>query len=141
MYDVYLGGVVGNFWMQEFKEQVSSDISVFDPRIDGYDNFDDKELANQVAKEMTYMENECNLIVFYLNDHYEGVASLLAIGDCVGRGKIVIVCLDGDVWCKEKIKRYCEFRGVIVTETVEDLVTAVEEYLGQIELSAYDEES
>ncbi len=139
MYEVYLGGVVDNSWIQKFKEQVSNDISVFDPQIDGYDDFSDEELANQVAKEMAYMENECNIIVFYLNDIYEGVASLLELGDCVGRDKSVIVCLEGQVLGETKIRRYCEFRGVIVTNTIEDLVTTVEEYLGQIELSAYEE--
>ena len=139
MYDVYLGGVVDNSWIQKFKEQISNDISVFDPQIDGYDDFSDGELANQVAKEMSYMENECNIIVFYLNNCYEGVASLLELGDCVGRDKSVIVCLEGEVLGETKIRRYCEFRGVIVTNTIEDLVTTVEEYLGQIELSAYEE--
>ncbi len=141
MYDVYLGGVVDDFWMREFREQISNDISVFDPQVDGYEDLSEGELANQVAKEMIHMEDECNIIVFYLNDHYEGVASLLEIGDCVGRGKPVIVCLNQDVWGWEKIRRYCGFRGVIVVETIEDLVRSVEEYLGQIELSVYEEEA
>ena len=87
MYDVYLGGVIDDSWTQEFKKNISSDISVFDPQVDGYDDFDNHELANQIAKEMTYMENECNIVVFYLNHYYEGITSLLEIGDCVGRGK------------------------------------------------------
>ena len=59
---------------------------------------------------------------------------MLELGDSVAMDKQVVVCLDGDVQGKDKIKRYCEYKGVFVVTSLEDLITTVEEYIAQIDL-------
>lgn len=134
MYDVYLGGVSISSWREEFKDQIGDDITVFDPMIKDYDDLDRPEQVNQSAKELTYMQEKCNLVVFYLDLLWKGTSLLLDIGDCVGRGKQVIICLQGDVENKDKIERYCDFHGVLVVHSLEDLVIATEECLAEVEL-------
>ena len=134
MYDVYLGGALDSTYLSEFKKQISADISVFDPTVDNYEHLNDVEKANQVAKELIYMEEEAKLVIFYFNSKWQGVSSLIELGDCAGRGKSVIVCIDGEVEGGERIRRYCEFRGIIITDSLEDLITTVEEYMAQVEL-------
>lgn len=139
MYDVYLGGVSSPEWTEQFKSQIDNDISVFNPYIDDYENLNEFQTANQVAKELIFMERS-DIIVFYFNEEHKGISALLELGDCVGKGKMVIVCLLGDVDGKDKIKRYCDFRGVIICETLEDLVLTVEEYIAEVELCSYEDE-
>ncbi len=134
MFDVYLGGALDSVYLNEFKNQISEDISVFDPTVEDYDHLNNAQKNNQVAKELIYMEEESKLIVFYFNSDWQGVSSLIELGDCVGRGKAAIVCLDGSIKGEERIRRYCEFRGIIITDSLEDLITTVEEYMAQVEL-------
>lgn len=136
MYDVYLGGVTTPKWRKEFKDQVSSDISVFDPYIETYSNYDKHDKAEQIAREFYFM-SECKVIVFYL-DSKTAKSARLQLGDAVGNDKQVIVCLDGKVPGKTFIKRYCEFRGIILVESMEDLVSTVEECAAELELCQFE---
>lgn len=139
MYDVYLGGVSSPDWIETFKSQIDKDISVFSPYIEDYENLNEFQLSNQIAKELIFMERS-DIIVFYFNEGHKGISSLLELGDCVGRGKMVIVCLDGVNGSKKQIKKYCDFRGVIVADTIEDLVLTVEEYIAEVELCSYEDD-
>jgi len=40
--------------------------------------------------------------------------------------------LDGNVRDEEKIRRYCEFRGVIIVESLDDLIVSIETYLTEL---------
>jgi len=53
MYDVYLGGVTAPEWREEFKRQVSQDISVFDPFVE---DFKSKDKTEQIAREFYFMD-------------------------------------------------------------------------------------
>ena len=138
MADLYLGGIAEVDWREQFRMHISDDITVFDPMIDGYESLSDLELSNQVARELYYIE-ECNLIIFYINNKWKGASTLLELGDAVGSDKSVIVCLDGKIKGGNKIKRYCEYRGVHVVSTIDELVMAAEEYLSQEELANTEE--
>ena len=52
MCDVYLGGISDDVWRRTFKEEVSQDISMFDPMVENYENYDEFEKANQTAREL-----------------------------------------------------------------------------------------
>lgn len=132
MYDVYLGGVTAPEWRKEFRAHVSSDISIFDPYIETFAKYDKHDKAEQIAREFHFME-ECDIIVFYF-DSKTAKSARLQLGDAVGHDKQVIVCLDGKVPGKTYIKRYCEFRGIIMVDSVEDLVATVEECAAEVEL-------
>ena len=133
-FDIYLGGVSSKSWREELKKSVNHDITFFDPMVDGYDEFSDIQKVNQSARELFYLENGNKLIIFYFNSHWNGTSSLIELGDSVGRNKGVIVCLDGEVVGGEKIRRYCEFRGVLVVDSLKELISTVEEYLSEIHL-------
>jgi len=135
-YDVYLGGASTSQWREEFKTQISSDISIFDPLLDEYQDLSEEAKANETARQLFHLENGNTLIVFYLDFNWNGTSSLLELGDSVGRGKQVIVCLDGEVMGEDKIRRYCEFRGVMIVESIEELVAMTESYLAEKELCA-----
>ncbi len=133
MYDVYLGGVTTPEWREDFKSQISSDIEVFDPYLIKFEDLDITDKAEQSAREFYFME-QCNILVFYLDTQSPAKSVRLQIGDAVGRGKQVIVCLDGEVQGKTYIKQYCEYRGVILSESLSELIRTVEEYTAELEL-------
>ena len=142
MYDVYLGGQTTEEWREKFKDQISSDISIFDPLCKEFNTSDINEKSEQIAREFYFME-QCNLLIFYLNTIELSKSSRLQIGDAVGHELQVIVCLDGDVEGAEYIRKYCEYRGVVTTNSIEDLVLTVEEYaaeLAELESFSLDED-
>ncbi len=136
MYDVYLGGVTTPEWRKAFKAQISSDVSVFDPYIETFAKYDKHDKDEQVAREFYFM-SECDVIVFYFNSK-TAKSARLQLGDAGGNDKQVIVCLDGAVPGKTFIKRYCEFRGIILVESMEDLVSTVEECAAELELCQFE---
>jgi len=139
MYDVYLGGVTSPEWRKEFTSQVSSDVSIFDPYIQDYSKYKAKDKAEQIAREFYFMD-QCNILVFYFNAK-SAKSARLHLGDAVGRGRQVVVCLDGQVKGKTFIKRYCEYRGILLAESMEDLITTVESCAAELELCQFlDEE-
>lgn len=138
MFDVYLGGVTSPQWRKDFKEQISSDISIFDPYVDKFEEKSDEDQAEQIAREFCFMD-ECDVIVFYF-DSTIAKSARLQLGDAVGNDKQVVVCLDGDVPGKIFIQRYCEFRGVLLVDSLEDMIATVEECAAELELCQFDDE-
>lgn len=132
MYDVYLGGVATPEWRKEFKAQISPDISVFDPYVETFAKYDAQDKSEQIAREFCFID-ESDIIVFYF-DSKTAKSARLQLGDAIGNDKQVIVCLDGKVPGKTFIKRYCEFRGIILVESMEDLISTVEECSAELEL-------
>jgi len=133
MFDVYLSGNADTGWRNDFKDRVARDITIFDPIDPKYSSFDEDEKANQIAKELETIEDS-ELVVFYLCSEWKSFYSMLKLGDAVGRGKQVIVLIEPGTESEEKITRYCEYRGVLVVDNMEDLVENVEECLAQADL-------
>ncbi len=133
MCDVYLGGTSNSKWRDAFKSEICDDISIFDPFVDTYEHYNEEEQANQTAREFFHLER-CNVVAFYLDENWKGAMSLIELGDSVGRGKNVVVCAIGGARGTQKVQRYCEYRGVVFVESMEDLITTVEEFLAQIEI-------
>lgn len=140
-YDVYLGGLSKPEWRAKLKSEISSDIEIFDPLVKDYDASNPFQVHDQTAKQLYHIENGNTLVVFYLNDEWNGTSSLLEIGDSVARGKQVIVCLEGDVKEKDKIRRYCDFRGAMVVDTLDELTSTIETYLAEVELCSFSAEA
>lgn len=141
MYDVYLGGISVPEWRNEFKSQISSDISVFDPFIQTteFKKLKKHDKTEQVAREFYFMD-QCNIIIFYIDNTTLAKSVRLQIGDAIGRNKQVVVCLAGKVIGKKYMQQYCEYRGVTVVNSIEELVSTVEEYVAQLELCNQDEQ-
>lgn len=131
--DVYLAGYADGAWRDEFVRQISNDIDVFDPIIQGYDKLDTDEHANQVAKELELAETG-EMVVFYLDQNWKSYFSMLQLGDMAGRGQQVVVCIPNKIDSEQKIRWYCEYRGIAVVESLEDLVELAEEMLAEAEL-------
>ena len=129
MYDVYLGGATSSDWRKEFKSHISSDISVFDPYVKDLKTQDKSE---QIAREFYFMD-QSDLLVFYFNSK-SSKSARLQLGDAIGHGHQVVVCLDGKVKGKMFIKKYCEYRGILLEDSLEALVSTVEECAAQLEL-------
>lgn len=134
MWDVYLGGLSDHAWRDKLKSEISQDITIFDPMVDDYETFDESARANETARQLSTMQEKCAVIAFYLNSEWKGHSTLLEIGDAVGRGVQVILCLDGEVKDSEKIQRYCEFHGVLVVDSLDDLITTIEEYMAELSM-------
>jgi len=133
MFDIYLTGYTNTEWRTEFKNRIARDITVFDPIDPKYDSFNASQKANQVAKELKNIEDS-EVVLFYLCREWDSAYSMLKLGDAVGRGKQVIVLIDADTKSAEKITWYCEYRGVLVVNNMDDLIENVEEYLAQADL-------
>lgn len=131
-YDVYLGGVTTSEWRSEFKSQISSDISVFDPYVTDTSKWNGEDKGEQIAREFYFMD-QSSIVIFYFNEK-TSKSGRLQLGDAVGHEKQVVVCIDGKVPGKTFIERYCEYRGVLLVESIEDLVATVEEYSAELEL-------
>ncbi len=132
-YDVYLAGYPDVSWRKSFLSLVDEDVTVYDPIIDEYKDLNHKEKANLVASELESIEIS-EIIVFYLCKNWQSYFSMLQLGDAAGRGKQVVVCIADAIDSEEKIRRYCEYRGIIVVENLDDLASTVEEYLAEVEL-------
>lgn len=131
-YDVYLGGVTGTDWRRKVKRSLPKDTLFFDPMVKNFEKLDETGLNNQLAREFSNLENDNRVVVFYLNSEWKGTSSLLELGDVVGRGKQVVVCLEGRVRGKKDILRYCEFRGVLVVYTLKEMIEAVKGMLTEL---------
>lgn len=136
LYDVYLDGSFNPAWRNQFCDNLSDDIKICDLFEESYDQLDAVGKANLIAKELQFIE-QSQVVVFYLHPEWKSHFTMLKLGDAVGRGKQVIVCIEGAIESEEKIRRYCEYRGVVIVETLDDLITVTEEYIGQIELCQY----
>ena len=131
--DVYLAGYANEDWRDEFIKQISDDINVFDPIVHRYHEFSEEEYSNHVAKELELAETS-ELIVFYFDENWKSYFSMIQFGDIVGRGKQVIVCIPNKIESEEKIRLYCEYRGIVITESLEELIPSVESILAEKEL-------
>lgn len=77
--------------------------------------------------------------MFYFNTR-PAKSARLHLGDAAGRGKQIIVCLDGQVKGKTFLNRYCEYRGILMSTSVEDLITTVESCAAELELCQFDDD-
>lgn len=136
MFDVYLGGVSASEWRKEFKKQISPDISVFDPYVENFDASQEK--IEQIAREL-YFIDESNIIIFYIDNSVVSKSIYLQLGDALGNDQQTIVCLTKDVSESSYIRNYCEYRGVLITESIEELVTTTEEYAAEVELCNFED--
>ena len=130
MLSIYLGGVNTGTWRERFKKALAGKARIFDPVVEGFYNKEESEQYNLLARELFVMD-ECDICVFYLDDSDSGKSVRLKIGDAVGRGKQVVVCLEGDVEGNLFIRRYCDYRGVSLTFTFDEFVSVVQEYLSE----------
>lgn len=132
-YDIYLGGIFKKEWREKLKASLPC-VNICDPMVDDFDHEDVAKCYDQTAKQLYHIENGNLLVLFYLNSEWNGTITLLEIGDAIGRGKQVVVCLDGDVRGCEKIRRYCEFRGAILTYSIDEMIETVHGYLHEVKL-------
>lgn len=143
MFDVFLGGTAQDDWRREFKSAISSDITIFDPADFDCDK-SNESIANLTARELYHLE-ECETIVFYLlRDTPWTVIELVPImammTESVGRGLQVIVCRDEKDEDLSYLKLYFEFHGIHAVDSLEELITSVEENVAQVELCGVDED-
>ncbi len=124
MYDVYVAGIPEKTWREKFKEELSDDISVFDP------------LAQESIR---YDMKNAKLIVFYFNHYWNGDGTLLYLGDVIKASKPVIICTDGNIRSSKQMDRYSEQKNVTIVNSIEELVSTAEEYIAQMELCKVDE--
>ncbi len=130
MYDVYLGGVMTCDWREELKSRISTDISIFDPYLE---NFDEKEKVEQIAREFYFIE-QCDIITFYLDGSSDAKSVRVQIGEAAGQGKQVVICMTDDVNGFDYITKYCEYKGIPIVNSLSDLVTLVEECAAETDL-------
>ena len=135
MFDVYLGGILSKTWRKTFKEQIDKKNSIFDPYVKNFLKSDNFEKSEQIAREF-YFIDQSKIIVFYFNSSLSK-SSRVQLGDATGRGKQVIVCLDGRVPGCVYIERYCEYRGIFIVYSIEELVQTVNECLEQVKLCQF----
>lgn len=131
MHDIYLGGVNSPEWRKIFKSKISQDITIFDPYIEKLSTTE-KDKTEQIAREFYFLDY-CSVVVFYFNSQSTKSARV-QLGDAVGKGRQVIVCLDGKVSGKKFLKQYCDYRGVMLAESLDDLILDVEELINQLAL-------
>lgn len=141
MFDVFLGGTAEGQWRDEFKSGVSSDISIFDPK--DCDTLDEL-VADTTARELYHLE-ECNTLAFNLlkNEPWKVVEllpTMIMMTDSIGRGLQVIVCYDDQDKDFSYLKLYFEFNGVHTVNSLEDLITSIEENVAQLEMCGIDED-
>ena len=137
MLSIYLGGVNSGTWRDRFKKALTGQAKVFDPVVAAFYQREESEQYNLLARELFAMD-ECDICVFYLDESDSGKSVRLKIGDAVGRGKQVVVCLDGDIEGNIFIRRYCEYRGVSLTFSFDEFVGVVGEYLSEtMKVAAY----
>lgn len=136
MWDVYLGGISDPVWRKNFKDSISKDVKIYDPYIENYKKLKPPERQNQSAKELS-AQNNCAIIVFYLKKGWRGTSTLLELGMATGCGKQVIMCIDGNIKGKKQIISFCNYHGILVCNSINDLVLMVEEFI--MELSSINE--
>ena len=134
-YDVFLAGYADAKWRSEFGDKIARDITIFDSMTSVYHLLDNGAKANLVAQELQNIEL-CEIVVFYLCPEWNSLYSMIVLGAASGSGKQIIVCMEPGIQSEEKIKLYCEYKGILVVNTLDDLVESVEECLSQAEIVA-----
>ena len=139
MYDVYLCGNLENSWRNKFQNSISTDISVYNPT-----KHEIKDMSAAIAKDLHCLE-ECKIVVFNILQNQqpslnEIAPAIIMLGDCVGRGLQVIVCFNEDDSDFQYISKYLEYYGIYSVNNIDDLITATEETIAQIELCELDED-
>lgn len=125
MWNVYLSeSSMSAEWRDQFKEKISKDIKIFDPS-----HFDN----NSFEKKTEAMKSS-DVVVFYFSEKWNGSYGLLELGESVGIGKQIIVCMKGYVTNGMKLRNYCQHHGALVCENMNDLVSMTKEYLKELTL-------
>lgn len=138
MWDIYLGGMCNDSkWKSDLKNKISKDIKIYDPQLDDYKKLNPEQKTNQMAKEVQVQQN-CAIVIFYMNSGWKGTSTLLELGTAVGSGKQVIVCMDGKVKGSKQIEKYCEYHGINVCNSIDDLVLTIEEFIGELSILGSD---
>lgn len=130
-YDIYLAGTMQAKWREEFKNSLTGSFKIFDPMVDNHNHLNDHELEEQVAKEFCVI-HDCNVIVFYFSDDWNGSTALMEMGECIGAQKQVVVGIEEGCKSEESIRKYCEYRGVLVTSNIAELASTAQDCAAQV---------
>ena len=134
IYDIYLGGVSSNSWREEFKKKMPSQFKIADPFVENFFNETKAQQTDHIAKDFFLMDNS-KLAVFYFDDSEKGQASRLKLGDMVGRGKQVVTCITDSTVGKEFLETYCNYRGISISKSIDELIKLILEIIEQTTLS------
>lgn len=132
MYDIYLAGSINSEWRNFFKGSISDGVKIFDPSVANFSELLPEQKDDCAAKEFTIMEEQSCIVVFYFDKNWNGHTSLLELGNIVGKGKQVFICIEDGVVAKDKILNFCDFHGVYSTSSLEDLIATVGQYFYEL---------
>jgi hypothetical protein len=108
------------------------DIVVFNPRRDDWDSsweqkFENPQFSQQVNWELNALEHS-DIIVMYFSPETKSPISLLELGLFARSGKLLVCCPDG-FWRKGNVDIVCEKYSIPNFDSLEDLLTFMEESL------------
>lgn len=131
-YDIYLGGISDKMWRETFKQQLPSNYSVLDPFVDNFFELKQEKQIEEIAKDFLMMD-QAQVLVFYFNGSEKGQATRLKLGDAVGRGKQILVCVESGTPGENFLHTYFNYRGIPVYCSLNELVKETVEILEQIQ--------
>jgi hypothetical protein len=112
-------------WQKEIEDHLADEEGIIlNPRRDDWDeswiqSFKNKQFRQQVEWELYGLDNAA-VIIMYFEPNTKSPISLLELGLHVKSGKLIVCCPDGYIK-KGNVETTCNFYGVPVLNSLEDL--------------------
>ena len=123
-------------WQKIVGKELGDCCTVLDPRRDDWDSswiqsIDNEKFVEQVNWELDGIEDS-DIILVYFDPNTKSPITLLELGYCVSIAEVVIVCCPKGYWRKGNVDIFCNRQGVLVVESLEELVSKAKECISFI---------
>lgn len=130
---VFLAGSIEMGKAEDWQDKViksleDEHIVFFNPRRGNWDSSWKQEIGNKKFKEQVLWElnhiDFADLVVLYLDPDTKSPISLLELGLCAGKGKLIVCCPEG-FWRKGNVDIVCEKYGIKQVKDLDELIQAI----------------
>lgn len=121
-------GKAENWQTKITKALEKENIIFFNPRRKDWDNsweqsIDDPDFKGQVLWELNHIDF-ADIVVLYLDPETKSPISLLELGLCAGKGKLIVCCPEG-FWRKGNVDVVCEKYNIKQVNDLDALIEAI----------------
>ena len=107
------------------------DTMILNPRRKKWDNAWEQSIKNpyfreQVEWELQAIEN-ANLVIFYFDPATQSPITLMELGTFIKRSGRAIVCCPEGYWKKGNVEVFCDFMGIMLVDTKQELINFLKE--------------
>lgn len=140
---IFLAGSIEMGKAEKWQDKLATDLQdkrviLFNPRRDDWDSSwvqdptEGTQFHQQVSWELEHI-NRSDLVVFYFDPETQSPITLMELGYCIGMDKPMVICCPDGYFRKGNVVITAGLVGAEVTNTYEEFLGKIEEFLGFIE--------